>query len=260
MSAVGLRTSWALGWNEARRLVLHPVYLLGAFVIVPTVGARAATGADLPSARQVFVVVTGVQLIWYGLMSLLAAGLVASLARRSRAQDVLEALPTGAAARTAAHCVAVLLGPALISVLLTIGVWLLERAQDEPFGIYTAAELAQVPAVVLGGGLLGVAAARWLRWRGGLLVAFVGAVMGTGWILAQGRFGWLAPWTTARSMLDDPDFAGGSAGWHAVYLALLCAFAAVFACLPDVRRRGRLVAIGAVIVAGAAVAGWAQLP
>jgi len=260
MTGAALRTPWVLGWYEARRLVVHPAYLLGALVIVPTVGLQAVTGASLPSARHVFEIMTGVQLFWYGLMSLLAAGLVASLARRSNAEDVLEAQPTGAAAQTAAHCLAVLLGPALISVLLTIGAWLLERAQDEPFGIYTAAELAQVPAVVLGGGLLGVVAARWLRWRGGLLVAFVGTAMGTGWILGQGRFGWLAPWTTARSMLDDDDFAGGSAGWHAIYLALLCALAAVVACLPDVRRRGRLVAIGSVIVAAAAVAGWAQLP
>jgi hypothetical protein len=60
--------------------------------------------------------------------------------------------------------------------------------------------------------------------------------------------------------MGDADFAGGSAGLHAVYLALLCALAAVFACLPDVRRRGRLLAIGAVIVTATVAAGWAQLP
>ena len=49
----------------------------------------------------------------------------------------------------------------------------------------------------------GVLAARWMRWRGGLLVALVGTIVATGWVLGQGRFGWLAPWTTARSMLDD---------------------------------------------------------
>lgn len=260
MTGAALRTPWVLGWYEARRLVVHPSYLLGVLVIVPTFGLRAVSGASLPSARQVFETVTGVQLVWYGLMSLLATGLVASLARRSSAEDVLEAQPTGAAARTAAHCLAVLLGPALVSVLLTIGAWLLEQAQDERFGIYTAAELAQVPAVVLGGGLLGVVSARWLRWRGGLLVAFVGTAMGTGWVLGQGRFGWLAPWTSSRSMLDDPDFVGGSAGWHAAYLTLLCALAALFSCLPDVRRPGRLVAAGSVVVAAAALAGWAQLP
>ena len=255
-----MRTSWALGRNEARRLVLHPAYLVGAFVVVPTVGLGAVAGARLPSARQVFDFVVNVQLVWYGLMSLLAAGLVASLARRSRAEEVLESQPAGPGTRAAAHCLVVLLGPATLSLVLTGGVWLLERSQDQPFGTFTGAELAQVPAVVLGGGLLGVVAARWLRWRGGLLVALVGTVVATGWVLGQGRFGWLAPWTTAGSMLDDADFVGGSAGWHAVYLALLCGLAAVVACLPDVRRRGRLVAIGSVIVAAAAVAGWAQLP
>jgi hypothetical protein len=255
-----LRTSWVLGWNEARRLVQHPAYLLGALVLVPTMGVRAVSGPSLPSARQVFDFVVNVQLVWYGLMSLLAAGLVASLARRSGAGGVLEAQPAGPGTRAVARCLAVLLGPASVSVALTTGVWLLELGQDQPFGTFSGAELAQVPFVVLGGGLLGVLAARWMRWRGGLLVALVGTVVATGWVLARGRFGWLAPWTTARSILDDPDFLRGSQGWHAVYLALLCALAAVVACLPDVRRHGRLVAIGAFIVAGAAVAGWAQLP
>jgi hypothetical protein len=249
-----------LGWAEARRLVVHPAYLVGALVVVPVMGLRALNSASLPSARQVFVFAVGAQLIWYGLVSLFAAGLVTSLARRSSAEDVLEASPSGAATRTAGCCLAVLLGPAAVSALLTVGAWLLERTQEEPFGLFTVAELAQVPFVVLGGGLLGVVAARWLPWRGGLLVAFMATVIATGWMLGRGRYGWLAPWSTARTLLDDADFAGGSTGLHTTYLALLCAVAAVLACLPDVRHRGRFAAIGAVIVAAAAVAGWAQLP
>lgn len=260
MNSVAIRTSWALGWNEARRLVVHPAYLVGAFVIVPTVGLGAVADARLPSARQVFDVVVNVQLVWYGLMSLLAAGLVASLARRSRAEEVLESQPAGPGTRAAAHCLAVLLGPASASAALTTGAWLLERSQDEPFGTFSGAELAQVPFVVLGGGLLGVLAARWMRWRGGLLVALVGTVVATGWVLGQGRFGWLAPWTTSRTLLDDDDFAGGSQLWHAAYLALLCGLAFVVVCLSDAIRRGRLLALGAVVLAATALVGWAQLP
>jgi hypothetical protein len=260
MSAAAMRTSWALGSNEARRLVLHPAYLVGAFVIVPTVGLRATAAARLPSAQQVFDFVVNVQLIWYGLMSLLAAGFISSLGRRSGAEEVLEAQPASPGTRAAARCLAVLLGPAAVSAALTAGAWLLERGQDEPFGSFSGAELAQVPSVVLGGGLLGVLAARWMRWRGGLLVALVGTIVATGWVLGQGRFGWLAPWTTSRVLLDDDDFAHGSQLWHTAYLVLLCGLAVVAVCLSDAIRRGRLFSLGVVIVAAATVVGWAQLP
>jgi len=260
MSTVALRTSWALGWNEAQRLVVHPAYLVGAFVVAPTMGLGAVAGASLPSARQVFDVVVNVQLVWYGLMSLMAAGLVASLPRRSGAEEVLESQPASLGTRAAARCLAVLLGPTAVSAILTAGVWLLERSQDEPFGTFSGAELVQVPFVVLGGGLLGVLAARWMRWRGGLLVALVGTVVATGWVLGQGRFGWLAPWTTNRTVLDDDDFASGSQLWHATYLALLCGVAFVAVCLSDAVRRGRLFALGALVLAATALVGWAQLP
>lgn len=260
MNAVASRTAWVLGWNEACRLVIHPAYLVGALVVVPTVGLGAVADARLPSAHQVFDVVVNVQLVWYGLMSLLAAGLVASLSRRSGAEEVLECQPAGPGTRATARCLAVLLGPAAVSAILTAGVWLLERGQDEPFGTFSGAELTQVPLVVLGGGLLGVLAARWMRWRGGLLVALVGTVVATGWVLGQGRFGWLAPWTTSRTLLDDDDFVRGSQQWHAAYLALLCGLAFVAVCLSDASRRGRLLALGAVVLAATAFAGWAQLP
>lgn len=158
MSTVALRTSWALGRNEARRLVVHPAYLAGALLVVPTVGVGAVADASLPSARQVFDFVVNVQLVWYGLMSLLAAGMVASLARRSGAEEVLESQPAGSGTRAAARCLAVLLGPGTLSAVLTTGL-----------------------------------------------------------------------------------------GFLAVYLS-------------DARRRGRVLALGAVLVAATLVAGWAQLP
>jgi hypothetical protein len=260
MSTGAIRTSWALGWNEARRLVVHPAYLVGALVIVPTMGLRAVADTRLPSAQQVFDFVVNVQLVWYGLMSLLAAGLISSLGRRSGAEEVLEPVPASPGIRAAARCLAVLMGPAAVSATLTAGAWLLERGQDEPFGSFSGAELAQVPFVVLGGGLVGVLAARWMRWRGGLLVALVGTVVATGWVLAQGRFGWLAPWTTSRVLLDDGDFVHGSQLWHSAYLALLCSLAFVTVCLSDAIRKGRLISLGVVIVTAVAVAGWAQLP
>jgi hypothetical protein len=99
-----------------------------------------------------------------------------------------------------------------------------------------------------------------MRWRGGLLIALVGTIVATGWVLGQGRFGWLAPWTTSRVLLDDGDFVHGSQLWHSAYLALLCSLAFVTVCLSDAIRKGRLISLGAVIVTAVAVAGWAQLP
>ena len=258
MTGAALRTPWVLGRAEARRLVVHPAYLAGALVVVPTMGLRAVSDAGLPSARRVVDVVVNVQLVWYGLMSLLAAGLVASLARRSHATEMLAAQPAGPGSRAAGHCLAVVLGPATVSAVLTGAAWVLERGQQQP--TFTGAELAQVPLVVLGGGLLGVLAARWLRWRGGLLVALVGTVVVTGWLLGQDRYGWLAPWSTARTVLDDDDFARGSQLWHAAYLALLCGLALLAVCLPDAQRKRPLVVLGSLLLTATVVAGWAQLP
>ena len=52
-------------------------------------------------------------------------------------------------------------------------VWLLEHSGGAPTGVQSPAELAVIPLCVLGGGLLGVAAARWLPWRGAPLIVFV---------------------------------------------------------------------------------------
>lgn len=260
MTVAVSRTPWVLGWNEARRLVVHPAYLAGLAVVVPVMGLGAVSDVNLPTARKVFEFTVGAQLVWYGLASLLAAGMAASLARRSHAEEVLDAQPASKGTRAAAHCLAVLLGPAVVSVGLTAGMWLLERNHERPFGLYTGTELTQVPFVVLGGGLLGVLAARWLPWRGGLLVALVATVVATGWVLGQGRYGWLAAWTTARPVVDDPDFTSGSQGWHAVYLAGLCLLAGLAACIGDVRRKGSWLAIGALVLAGTAGVGWVQLP
>lgn len=260
MTAVTSRTPWVLGWTEARRLVVHPAYLAGVALVVPVMGVRAVTDVTLPSARAVFEFTVGAQLVWYGLVSLLAAGMAASLARRSHAEEVLQAQPASTGARAAAHCLAVLLGPAAVSVLVTAGMWSFERGQEQPFGSFSGTELVQVPFVVLGGGLLGVLAARWLPWRGGLLVALVATVVVTGWVLGQGRYGWLAPWTAAQPVLDDPDFTAGSQGWHAAYLAGLCLLAGLAVCIADVRRTRAWWATAALALAATAAAGWAQLP
>jgi hypothetical protein len=52
----------------------------------------------------------------------------------------------------------------------------------------------------------------------------------------------------------------GSPGWHVVYLAGLCAMAAVGALLSATRQRLPLLVLGTVLTVLTGVAGWAALP
>lgn len=64
----------------------------------------------------------------------------------------------------------------------------------------------------------------------------------------------------ARTVLDDADFAHGSQPWHAVYLALLRGLASLAVCLSDAVHERLRLAVGALLLTAAALAGWAQLP
>ena len=52
-----------------------------------------------------------------------------------------------------------------------------------------------IPLCVLGGGLLGVAAARWLPWRGAPLIVFVAVFAWVVAVLDRGDLRWTAPWS-----------------------------------------------------------------
>ena len=127
---------------------------------------------------------------WYGtifvavaffgpLIVLFAANLVASSARRSRAEEMLQVTPTTDTRRTWAMCLGIALPLAAVGAVAAGAMALIDSVNTiPPEDLQTAGELAQLPFILAGAGLLGVLGARWLPFTGGALITFVVATLG----------------------------------------------------------------------------------
>jgi hypothetical protein len=249
----------ALTGREARRLARHPVLWLAPVILV------AATAVETPSEGRnadywygtVFVAVT-----FFGpLMTLFAANLVASSARRSRAEEMLEVTPTSDTRRTWAMCLGVALPLVATGAVAAAVMALIDSAYTiPPADRYPDGVLAQLPFVLAGAGLLGVLAARWLPFTGGVLVTYVVFVLGAGVVFHRFDTGvWWIWWTTTKQFADRPP--GPGQPWlHTAYLAGLCACAATAAVYRDRTRWTRLALTGGPVLAATLVLGWLQLP
>jgi len=245
-----------LGGTEVRRLVRHPVFLgCLAFIAI-------TAGVDLrPGPREAYSVVTGVVTFFVGPFTFFAANLLNSRDRRHGTEEWLSALPAGRQQRTAAALVACI-GPVAVGTLLTLVAYVGFGAAGlfvhEPHPL----ELLTAPLGVLGGGLLGVMVARWAPWPGAAALVMVALVAVH--VSLPERFMLLGAYVEfARWGETTSEWAGvidGSRDWHVVYLAALCAMAAIGALLVDARRRLPVLAVGGAVTACAVVAGWAQLP
>jgi hypothetical protein len=247
----------ALARREVWRIVRHPVYLV-LLVYFSLIG-RVEASPGLPSREtaQDFLGIVG--LLWLGPATFFAANLVASSARRGHAESQLAAAPTSAQARTLATCLAVL-GPTAAAAGFAGVLWLVEHAGTTLDGAQGVGELAALPVCTLGAGLLGVAVARWLPWRGAALLVILALVA---WVVAVGNrddLRWTGPWTVSPKFFDNVDLGAGSTGWHAVYLLGLGLLAAVAALLRYPSHRRPLLALGAGLWIGTLAACWAQLP
>jgi hypothetical protein len=248
-----------LAWREAVRLVRHPVYAVLLLYFVVLAGIQATTGLWPPSRESVRELLVTLGLLWLGPATFFAANLVASSARRSHAESQLAAAPTTAQARTLATGLGVLLPTALATGFAAI-LWLVEHAGDTLPNAQGPAELAVIPLCALGGGLLGVAAARWLPWRGAPLIVVFALIAWVVAVMDRGDLWWTSPWTMSRGYYSDIEPAAGSHAWHGVYLLGLALLAAVAALLRHPSHRRALLALGAAVWIGTLAAGWAQLP
>jgi hypothetical protein len=251
---------WAplLAW-EARRLLRHPVLWLAPVVVV------AATAVETPSAGRnagywygtVFVAVA-----FFGpILVLFAANLVASNARRSRAEEMLNVTPTTDTSRAWAMSLGVALPLAATGAIAAGAMALIDSVNDIPPGeTQTAGELAQLPFILAGAGLLGVLAARWLPFPGGVLITFVLATLGA--LIVFGRFdsgrSWM--WWSTSTTVEGVRYVPGEPWLHAAYLFGLCACACVAAVYRDRTQWRRLVLIGVPLVGATLALGWLQLP
>jgi hypothetical protein len=129
--------------------------------------------------------------------------------------------------------------------------------------VQSVGELAQIPPILAGGGLLGVLTARWLRFPGAAVVTFVVFVVMAS--LAFARLDvdsgtWWRWWSTSMPSLDDGPQPVGNRDWHAAYLVGLCACATVAAVYRDRADWPRLAAVGLPLAGVTVVLGWLQLP
>lgn len=250
----------ALALAEARRLLRHPLTLLGlaAYVYSVLVSGWAP--------RPAFSTLTSALVLPFAVPVFFAAALVASSSRRAGADEMLAAAPATREQRTAAACLAAL-GPFLLAGTLQAilaATYVVADVELERFP--TLYEIAAGPLCALGAGLLGVAAARWLPWPGAstlVMLALIAANQVTeplhdrvamlGFYVEFARWGhW--PYQDALG------FIPGSPAWHALYLLALSLGAGALAMLRDTRRRGLWAGAGAVLAVIAVAAGVWQLP
>jgi hypothetical protein len=181
---------------------------------------------------------------------------------------MLGVTPMSDAQRTLALCVAVALTLGGIGAAGVVAMRLIAAtgsvSADE---LQTAGELAQIPVILAGGGLIGVLAARWLRFPGAALAAFAVFVL-IGLIpfgQLDGQSGaWWFWWYTSTPM-DSVTAAEplanqkplGEPWWHTAYLVGLGVCATVAAVY---RGRGpKLAAVGLPVVAVTVALGLLQL-
>jgi hypothetical protein len=173
------RTSAAMSLArvEARRLLRHPAFLLGALGAAVLVG-RSFTVETSESwvGEDYFVIFSGWFPLWLGTM--IATALVAGRGRLVQDPDLFSGVPAPPETRVVATLLA--LGvPLLVTV---VGVAVAAAAVDADGGFHLGrlrysdavvppfVEWAQIPLVVLLAGVVGVAIAQLPRWRLGALV------------------------------------------------------------------------------------------
>lgn len=257
-TAVSRRLTPLIG-REARRLARHPVlWLIPPIVVVTTAldGASAGRNASYWYGT-VFVDVA----FFAPLIVLFAANLVASSARRSRAEEMLHVTPTLETRRTWAMCLGIALPLAGVGAIAAGAMAVIDSVNDiRPEDLQTVGELAQLPLILAGAGLLGILAARWLPFAGGALITFVVATLGATNLFRRFDSGiWWMWWSTSTTFEDVPPVPG-EAWLHVAYLFGLCACATVAAVYRDRAQWPRLALIGAPVLAATITLGWLQLP
>jgi hypothetical protein len=266
-----------LGRVEARRMLRHPAYwfglaylaMLGAYAVIDV-----ARGKDEAWNAGYGVLFLGVCLL-YAPLTVISANRVAAAAFRRRVREPLDAAPVDARQRTIGAILGLLRGPVLVGVagmaLMSVISPLSSPTVGDPVNSTAARGLLehlQVPVLVLGAGLLGIALARWAPVPGVLPLVVLALWVGTqGLYAAADASGvvhaptWFAPWVVwaAENAGQAPHQPLGQEMWHLVYLLGLSVLAGVAALLRTPgSRRGLLVTAGiAVVVTG--LAGWQQL-
>lgn len=266
----GGTTVRALATKELTRYARHPLFLIGAALTV-----LASIGGPDPRTSSLFHVIAP------------AAGLglfgIVVMASLTRSSDRMSAV-TGAPVVSLRHRTLALAAASAVPFSAGLlwfawAVWTYHRsppsADGLPFGDIGdgwayAVLFALGPMACLGGPILGLVVARWVRARWAPALVVVTLVFAS--IVMQGLFEplrtvrLLMPWTYFGGPFgvpEDPErmlVLTGSPQWYIGYLVLLCVAGVLVALLRDrdVDRRPLAIALGAVLVAAAACTGLAM--
>ena len=236
----------ALAKVEVRRYATHPVFLVGAVLWAVTTAIGVHNTKDdvysPPMSAAVFLGLFGV---------VVGFRLTRSLERSAEAVDVM---PASLQERVGALLLAALLPGALGLVSAVVCLTVPDVAGDWVYGTWSGGEraaivLAMAAGSALGGPLLGVMAARWLRFPGAVVVPVVAVsawgIVGNGWTANnQNSLGWLmvrlfSPFAFFTTLDTDTGTTHAVESWRGnpwfflLWVLLLCAFAAVVALLKD---------------------------
>jgi hypothetical protein len=191
----------ALARIEAKRMLLHPAFLIGvAFALLIL---RGAFGRGGTLVQNLAWLIGG--FMFGGVVGTIFTANVAALRpRRDHVRELFGALPAPPETRTAGLFAGLLCGPVAVATLLTLLGWVVFRAYDK-----TAPEIdlflaVQIPLTVAALGAIGIAVGRWLP-----------SLLGGAIIVAAHIFTplfWAAPWIQTTS-------SGIIRHWHLVYMA-----------------------------------------
>ena len=252
----------ALAAGEARRLILHPVTVLGFALWILGAADGVITGTTVV---QSFETVALMLSFFPGVPLILAAHMVATRDHRAGSLDMLGTTPGRAEERVWALCLASL-APAVLALALNGGLFAYFLADGRFGGVPSAWHVAQGPVTVLGACLLGTMLGVWAPALATPIIALVTMVTANVWLNAHSDttalFGPAHNWANWGAF-DGSVWVGlipGSAAWHVVYLLGLCGMAAAAALLRVAERRHLAIGLGVVSVVVAVAGGLAQLP
>lgn len=250
-----------LAAQEARRLLLHPVTLVGWALFAANVVQTLVTGGHGP--RDGYEVVETLVTYFPGILLILSANLVASRDRRAGSTELLAGVPVAPQQRTVAQLLAAV-PVALLGLVLVLAAHAAQLALARYVAAPGPGQILQGPICLAGAVCLGTMVARWSGARVAILLVVVGMVMlnvllnstSTGAYFGP-MFNWAAYGTTNGAWAGLYD---GSPLWRLAYLSGLVGLAALGALLPGARRPSRVVGAGLVVLGATVLCGWLMLP
>jgi hypothetical protein len=246
---------------EARRLLLHPVMLVGFALWV---GVTVESFLHEITVVQAFEMVTASISFFPGVPAVLAAHMVATRDGRAGSVELLTSAPARVEDRVRALLLASF-APAAVALVLNAGLTLALTLAGEFAQQPTPWHVVQGPLTVLGACLLGTMVGVWAPSPVAAVVTMVALVAGHLVVAERGAAILLGPavfWPD-WGIYDGSVWVGltpGSAPWHVGYVAGLCGLAAAGALLRVATRRAPVIALGLASLTVTAVAGVLQLP